>query len=422
MTATDDIALIGERQAAARRLLADPIVTARTHPDDFAVIRSHSDWLIQRFRRVLGYELKVAADHARLVKTGLVSGTTRPLTRPSGAYFSPRTYSYLALSLAVLVEAPARLTAAGLAADVSAAAAEAGLDLDPRRRMGERRAFAAALRRLADWGALSEEQGRLPAYAADSSHEVHLAVHHDVVRRVVAHPPHATDDPAAFVADMDATDPAGEDAGEVALRRALAETAVVYRADLSERQRRRLAAHQWRAVAELGDLLGCDAEIRAEGVALIMPGDTGADAVAAFPSAGPVGQAALLLVERLVARLRPAAPQTRVEVPADVLEEELARVTAAQTAGGGERTALRHEPDPATLAARVLRLLCDTRLMHHPRPDAGDRSGWWLLAAAARYGGRPSAAPAPDGPPGASADDTGRHRRPAPQAAPGSAL
>ncbi|MBV2361829.1 DUF2398 family protein [Streptomonospora nanhaiensis] len=421
MTATDDIALIGERQAAARRLLADPIVTARTHPDDFAVIRTHSDWLIQRFRRVLGYELKVAADHARLVKTGLVSGTTRPLTRPSGAYFSPRTYSYLALSLAVLVEAPARVTAAGLAADVSAAAAEAGLDLDPRRRMGERRAYAAALRRLADWGALSEEQGRLPAYAADSSHEVHLAVHHEVVRRVVAHPPHATDDPAAFVADMDATDPAGEDAGEVALRRALAETAVVYRADLSERQRRRLAAHQWRAVAELGDLLGCDAEIRAEGVALIMPGDTGADAVAAFPSAGPVGQAALLLVERLVARLRPAAPQTRVAVPAEVLEEELAHATAART--GGDRSALRHEPDPATLAARVLRLLCDTRLMHHPRPDSGDRTGWWLLAAAARYGGRPSdaAAPAPEPDTGASADDTGRHRRPAP-AAPGSGL
>ena len=364
MASTEDIALTGERQAAARRLLADPIVTDTTHPEDFALIRAHSDWLIQRFRRVLGYDLTVAADHARLAKTGLARPSARPLYRPSGARFTPRTYTYLALSLAVLVEAPSPIGLPRLAGDVGAAAGEAGLDLDPRDRMGERRAFTAALRKLAEWGAVSEEHGRLAAYAADPGEDVRLSVHHAVVRRVVAHPPHAIADASAFVDEHDTTDPAGDDAGEIALRRTLAETAVLYRADLSARQRRRLANHQWRAAAELGGLLGCEAEIRAEGVALIMPGDAAAGNVAAFPSADPVGQAALLLLERLAARLRPAAAcESAVEIPADVLTGELDRVLAAETLPGhGARSALRHEPDPDTLAVRALSLLHDSGL------------------------------------------------------------
>ncbi|GAB3463037.1 hypothetical protein GCM10027570_49820 [Streptomonospora sediminis] len=422
MTSTEDIALIGERQAAARRLLADPIVTDRTHPEDFALIRAHSDWLIQRFRRVLGYELTVAADHARLAKTGLARSAARPLTRASGARFTPRTYSYLALCLAVLVEAPSPIALTRLADDVTAAAQEAGLDLDPRRRMAERRAFAAALRKLAEWGAIGEQQGLLSAYADDPAQEVLLNVHHEVARSVAAHPPHAAADSRAFVTEQDATDPAGEDAGEIALRRTLAETAVLYRADLSERQRRRLAGHQWRAASELGGLLGCDTEIRAEGVALIMPGDTGAETAAAFPSAEPVGQAALLLLERLVARLRPAAvPESGVAVPEDVLTAELDRVLAVEARPGhGARSALPHEPDPATLAAEALRLLHDAGLLHHPAPAAGERSGWRLRAAAARYGGRPADGPAPPaGPGGSGGSGPGPSHPRTPQAADG---
>ncbi|WP_067964519.1 DUF2398 family protein [Nocardiopsis trehalosi] len=401
MTSHEDIALIGERQAAARRLLAEPLLTARTHPDDFAVVRSHSEWLTQRFRRVLGYELTVAADHARLVKAGQVRPVVRPLARASGAYFSPRAYAYLALALAALVEAPPEVDLARLAADVRAAADEAGLDLDPRERMSERRAFVAALRHLAGWGAVSVREGDLAAHAADAAAPVRLAVHHEVARRVVAHPPHSTADPGDFVRGMESGDPAGDAAGEVALRRALAETAVVYRADLSRRQRERLAGHQWRAVAELGDLLGCDAEIRAEGVALIMPDEAeGAHAVA-FPSADPAGQAALLLVERLVARLRPDAAASAVPVPAGVLAAELAAVIGPADGAGDRwgRAAVSHVPDPDDLEVRVLRLLHRSRLLDHPDPAAAGHEGWTLRAAAARYGGRPAGA-GPAGPGG----------------------
>ncbi|MFC4565218.1 TIGR02678 family protein [Nocardiopsis mangrovi] len=390
MTSNEDIALIGERQAAARRLLADPLITARTHPDDFAVVRSHSDWLIQRFRRVLGYDLTVAADHARLAKTGLVGPVARPLTRHSGAQFSPRTYGHLALCLAALVEAPRSVTVSRLAADVHAAAVEAGLDFDPRDRMGERRAFIAALGHLASWGAVTPSEGALRDHAADSGADVRLTVHSEVVRRVVAHPPHSTADAADFVRGMEADDPAGDLAGEVALRRMLAETAVVYRDDLTPRQRDRLAHHQWRAVAELAELLGCDAEIRAEGIALIMPDEADAERAVAFPSGDPAGQAALLLVERLIALLRPGTvPAAGVPVPAGVLAGELRAVIddGAQRRWG--RAAVSHVPDPDDIAARALRLLRDTGLMRGPGTQGGDHEGWTLLAAAARYGGRP---------------------------------
>ena len=156
MAAKEDIALTIERQAAARRLLADPLITVHSHPEDFALVQAHSDWLVRQFRRVLGYELLIADDHARLVKTGLVHTVTTPLLRDSGAPFTPRAYTYMALTLAALPDAGPRTTVAELAAGVRAAAEEAGLALDPEARLGERRAFVAGLTRLVGWGVLTE--------------------------------------------------------------------------------------------------------------------------------------------------------------------------------------------------------------------------------------------------------------------------
>ncbi|GAA3764129.1 uncharacterized protein (TIGR02678 family) [Spinactinospora alkalitolerans] len=408
----EDIALTVERQAAARRLLADPLVTARSHPEDFALVRTHSDWLVQRFQRVLGYRLTVAADHARLVKTGLVDAVATPLTRASGAHFTPRAYTYLALALAALAEAPARLPLSRLAEDVRAAAEEAGLDLDPRDRMSERRGFVAALRHLIRWGAITERGGALADYVTDPAEEVWFGVDHEVARLVLAHPPHSAPDPPAFTAAVRG-DTASDDAGaaELTVRRLLAETAVVYRADLDERRRERLGHHQWRAVAELGELLGCDAEIRAEGVALVMPDDgasdaRGADRPAAFPSADPVGRTALVLIGRLAAELGPSAgPAHAVDVPADLLGAELAEVAGADAQRRWSRTALSHLPDAEDLADRVLDLLLRTRLMDRGGPpgEGAPFEGWRLLAAAARY-----AAPAAGG---GSARDGSEERR-----------
>ncbi|MDA2808918.1 DUF2398 family protein [Nocardiopsis suaedae] len=368
----DDIALTGERQAAARRLLHTPVLSWRTHPRDLALVRAHSDWLVQRFRRVLGYELVVEADHARLAKAG-PPGDAPPPRRASGAPLTPRAYAYLALTLAALPECGTPTDTGELAGRVRAAAEEAGLAHDPRARAAERRAFAAALRHLAAWGVLAERgDGSLDGYAAGTDPGAGLDVDAEAAHRALAHPPHSASGPDAFLRSAHDPDPDTDAEGEVALRRLLAEQAVVYREDLPERQRGRLARHQWRAAAELGALLGCEAEVRAEGVALVMPDGEEEAGHAQLPGTGPEGRAALLLVRGLVARVRPpATPARGAEVPDGVLAEEL-------------QAALPADPGRGDLRERVLRRLCGAGLLRAPHPGGGGR--WQLLAAAARYG------------------------------------
>jgi uncharacterized protein (TIGR02678 family) len=379
-TYSEDAALIGERQAAARALLAHPLLTERTHPAEFALVRSHAEWLVQRFQRVLGYRLTVAEDHARLVKRGLVTEVARPLTRGTGAPFTPRTHTYLALALAVLVEEHGPTTVRGLAARVRSAAHEAAVDADPARGLAERRAFCAALLHLVALGALTEDFGAIADYQEDPSADADLIPHTQVLRSVAVHLPSASDDPDSFLAAVCGTDPDGDHQGETALRRLLAETAVVYREELPDRQRDRLAAHQWRAAAALGNLLGCDTEVRAEGVALVMPDDAGA--VPAFPSDDPVGQVALALVRHLSGRLHPGRPATSVPVPEGELNAALEALCGADAPARAEwaRTAGPEVPDPGRLRERVLVLLADLGLLR------GAPGRWRLTAAAARYG------------------------------------
>ncbi|WP_026119480.1 TIGR02678 family protein [Nocardiopsis ganjiahuensis] len=376
----EDAALIGERQAAARALMSRPLLTRRTHPAEFSLVRSHAEWLIQRFQRVLGYRLTVADDHARLVKRGLVDEVVLPTTRSTGARFTPRTHTYLALALAVLVEQTGPTTVRSLAVRVRAAAREAGVDADPARGLGERRAFCAALQYLVGLGALAETSGSVRAHQADAAVDAGLAPDTEALRSVTAHLPKAGDDPVSFLADAADTDPESDQAGEVALRRLLAETAVVYREQLPDRQRDRLAAHQWRAAAALGNLLGCDTEIRAEGVALVMPDE--AAATPRFPSDDPVGHTALALVRHLSGRLHPGRPATSVPVP----DQEL--LAALEVLGGADapirsewaRTAGPELPAPDRLSGLVLELLTGLGLL------TGGPGTWALTAAAARFG------------------------------------
>lgn len=379
-TYSEDAALLGERQAAARALLAHPLLTERVHPAEFSLVRSHTEWLVQRFQRVLGYRLSVADDHARLVKRGLVAEVARPLARETGTHFTPRAHTYLALVLAVLVEEEGPTPLHDLAERVLAAACEAGVDADPARGLGERRAFCAALRHLVGLGALTESSGTVADYARDPSADPSLLPHTQVLRSVAVHLPRASEDPDSFLAAASETDPEGDHQGETALRRLLAETAVVHREELSDRQRDRLAAHQWRAAAALGNLLGCDTEVRAEGVALVMPDEAGAHP--AFPAGDPVGQTALALIRHLSGRLHPGQPTTSVPVPERELHAALDALCDADAPARTEwcRTAGPEIPDPARLKERVLVLLVDLGLLR------GAPGRWRLTAAASRYG------------------------------------
>lgn len=183
-----DVALAAERRAAARLLLAHPLVTSTgPHSDTFPLVRRHADWLAQRFQQVFGYRLLVEATYARLFKAGLGPGSGHRLERPStGTPFTPRTYACLTLALSVLVTAPEQILLSQLVADLRAAAVDAGIEITDTGRQAERRTLAAALRQLVDWGVLVETEGHVSALAEEREGEALLTVDREIARAVVA--------------------------------------------------------------------------------------------------------------------------------------------------------------------------------------------------------------------------------------------
>ncbi|MEU1935466.1 TIGR02678 family protein [Streptomyces coeruleorubidus] len=414
-----DVALAAERRTAARLLLAHPLVTSTgPHGDTFPLIRRHADWLAQRFQQVFGYRLLVEASYARLFKAGLGPGSGHRLERPStGTPFSPRTYAYLALALSVLVTAPEQLLLSQLVADLRAAAVDAGIEISDTGRQAERRTLAAALRQLVDWGVLVETEGHVAAVAEERAGEALLTVDREIARVVVAGPLAQSRDGADLV--RRAADP-GFGGPRTYVRRRLVETPVVHLDDLTDAEREWLRTRQRREAQAFSELLGLEAEIRAEGIALVDTDDELTDLH--LPGTGTVAQAALLLVERLVDRLRPEDPGhpavggrlvIGMPVPDGLLPDLLDELI--EEYGRRSNWQRGHLENRDGFLAAVLDLLVRMRLMApagpvradgHGLPDgyeetvADGRSvtdvsqargqgrrvgGWILLAAAARY-------------------------------------
>ncbi len=419
LPSTHDVALAAERRTAARLLLAHPLVTSTgPHSDTFPLIRRHADWLAQRFQQVFGYRLLVEASYARLFKAGLGPDSGHRLERPStGTPFSPRAYAYLALALSVLVTAPEQLLLSQLVADLRSAAVDAGIEIADTGRQAERRTLAAALRQLVDWGVLVETEGHVAAVAEERAGEALLTVDREIARAVVAGPLAQSRDGADLV--RRAADP-GFGGPRTYVRRRLVETPVVHLDDLTDAEREWLRTRQRREAQAFSELLGLEAEIRAEGIALVDTEDELTDLH--LPGTGTVAQAALLLVERLVDRLRPEDPGhpavggrlvIGVPVPAGLLPDLLDELIEEY----GRRTNWQrgHLEDREGFLAAVLDLLVRMRLMGpagpvradgHGLPEGYEQTvadgrsvtdvsqargqdrpdgGWILLAAAARY-------------------------------------
>ncbi|WP_329521378.1 TIGR02678 family protein [Spirillospora sp. NBC_01491] len=361
--------LAAERRAAARLLMRHPLVTVETHPEDFPLIRRHADELARQFGQLLGYRLVVEPGFARLFKAGLGTGGGRRLERASGAPFTPRTYAYLALVLSVLVTAPEQLLLSELVTRTRAAAAEAGIDPGDPGRAVERRALVAALKQLTEWRVLAEDEGSVESYSGDGDAEALLTVDREIARRLVSGPIGRAGSPAELIALAAAPDHSGP---RHAVRRRLVETPVVYVADLTEDERDWLRRNQRREQRIFEDALGLDAEIRAEGVALIDPEGELSDIE--FPGTGTVPWAALLLLERLVAELAPQGGGAAV--PDGLIDSVLAELTERHH----KSWAAQYTGAPELLRAAVVDLLHRMCLLS-PDPD----DGWRLLAAAARY-------------------------------------
>ncbi|UIX30792.1 TIGR02678 family protein [Streptomyces sp. GQFP] len=421
-----DVALAAERRTAARLLLAHPLVTATgPHSDTFPLVRRHADWLAQRFQQVFGYRLLVEATYARLFKAGLGPDSGHRLERPStGTPFTPRTYTYLALALSVLVTAPEQLLLSQLVADLRAAAVDAGIEITDTGRQAERRTLAAALRQLVDWGVLVETEGHVSAVAEEQGEgrsgeqagEALLTVDREIARAVVAGPLAQSRDGADLV--RRAADP-GFGGPRTYVRRRLVETPVVLLDDLTDAEREWLRTRQRREAQAFSELLGLEAEIRAEGIALIDPDAELTDLH--LPGTGTVAQAALLLVARLADRLRPVGPGHpavggRLVIGVPVPEGLLPGLLDELIEEYGKRANWMrgHLEDRDGFLAAVLDLLARMRLMAPAGPVRADghgvpegyeetvtdgRSvtdvsgargqqrggGWVLLAAAARY-------------------------------------
>lgn len=361
--------LAAERRVAARLLLRRPLVTPESHPEEFRLIRRHADELARTFGQFLGYRLVVEPGFARLLKAGLGRGGGRWLERASGAPFTPRTYAYLALALSVLVTAPEQLLLSEIVSRTRAAAAEAGIDLGEPNRITERRALVAALKQLLAWHVLAEDDGSVESYAGDGDAEALLTVDRELARRMVSGPIGRASCPEELIELAARSD---HDGPRHTVRRRLVETPVVYVDDLTDDERDWLRRNQRREQRIFEDLFGLDAEIRAEGVALLDPEGELSDID--FPGTGTVPWAALLLLERLVETLVPdgrtaVIPDGMIDTVLGELVERHRRAWAAE-----------YTDSPELLRHSVIELLTRMRLIEGTE-DGGRR----LLAAAARY-------------------------------------
>ncbi|MET7391371.1 TIGR02678 family protein [Streptomyces sp. NPDC005529] len=360
------MAVAAERRTAARLLLAHPLVASNgPHADVFPLIRRHADWLGKRFQQVLGYRLLVDSSFARLFKAGLGTGSGHRLERSTGTPFTPHTYACLALALSVLVTAPEQMLLSHLVADIRAAAADAGIELEETGRAAGKRTLVAALRRLVEWGVLIETEGQVAAIAQEAGGEALITVDRELARVVVAGPLAQARDGADLV--RRAADP-GFSGPRTYVRRMLVETPVVHLDELTDVERDWLRTRQRREAQAFSELLGLEMEIRAEGVALVDPEEELTDLQ--LPGTGTVAQAALLLVERLVEQLRPQEPGhpaaggtlvIGVAVPAGLVDEVLAELIVEY----GQRSNWQrgYLEDLPALREAVLDLLVRMRLM-----------------------------------------------------------
>ena len=332
-------------RAAARHLVQHPIVAAEQHPEMFRLIRRHESQLGRWFAQRFGYRLQVAADTARLFKSSVVA-SRRPLRTASASPrpFSQREYTMLGLALAAMAAGPDVISLRDLIQEIRSAAADAAVVLSDT--PADRRALVTALRWMIGWGAASEMHARVDSYASDGTADAVLRVRPDRVAML----------PLPSLARAETPDQLLDrshqrQAPRSWMRSTLLEEPVVYRSDLTHEEwselRRRLGEEQ----AIFVEMFGLRIEARAEGLTAIDPDGGLTDS--RFPAGGTVGQAALLLIDRLVAADRnPVERSAAVAAVAD-----LAQIHRVQSRHWGLLA-----EDPERLTDRILELLQDHRL------------------------------------------------------------
>ena len=271
----------------ARVLLRRPLVRPGG-PDGelLPVMYRYRDVLQRLFAVYLGYQLRVERRFARLLKTS-DAGTGRGISQ-----FSPRSYVYLTLTLAALVEAGRQLLLSQLVSDIRGAAAEAGILVSDER--VEMRALSLALRYLVDLGVLEETEGSVASVQHEHSAEALITVDMELLGLMAARLRFA--DPRS----QDITSPQAATVAQnvgIQSHRRLVEDPVLLYSDLAADEAEYLRAHQREESYWLDRYFGLQVETRSEGIAVIDADGYLTDLP--FPAGSTVARMALLALEPL---------------------------------------------------------------------------------------------------------------------------
>jgi uncharacterized protein (TIGR02678 family) len=295
-----------ERRAAARALLANPVLSGPDHAEELALVRRHHAGLRQTFQSVLGYPLVVEPTFARLVKAvPPVDAPARGAHRSNGTPLTARSYTYLALVCAGLM-APGTGDQVLLSALVDQLRADAAsVDIDVDETLPDRRALVAAIDKLIAWGVLTETDGSVTAWG-ERREEALLTINRSLLPHLLARPLSNFDSPDEMWRPAgQAGQPAGPEQPRPALRRRLVEHPLTRRENLTDAEADALSRERRDITRTLDEAFGLTLEVRLEG-ALTYDIDEELTDVD-FPGQGTVRQAALLLIDALVDTLRPTA-------------------------------------------------------------------------------------------------------------------
>jgi len=339
-----------------RALLAHPLITERSRPDEFDLVRRRRQPIGRWFEHHCGWQLQVEprAGYARLVKVRAEADPTRPARRlrTSRTPFDRRRYTLLCVLAAELLAGP--VTTIGLLAErvVQATATDPVLpDFDTASR-AERMAFVDALRLLEHHGVLDVVDGASESYVDHADAKVLYRVDTTLLMRMLAAPvpPSRIDaQPGDFDGWLAAllherrrdAAAASEVQRAVWLRqsivRRLVDDPVLYRDDLTAEQREYLDSPAGRQhVRQACEQAGFELEERAEGFMAIDP-----DAVATdgrFPDdAGNAKIAALLLLDAITAAGPAGIAVEQLEVEAQRLLQRFANWAKAYRSEDGAR-------------------------------------------------------------------------------------
>ena len=330
-------------RAAARHLVAHPLVLAERDPDTFRLIRRYEHGLDRWFTQRFGYRLQVTADTARLFKSAVVA-RRQPLRTASeqARPFSVREYTMLALALAAVAAGPSVISLRDLLHEIRSAATDA--DVTVTEAPADRRALVTALKWMIRHGAASETHDRVDRYVTDSEADAVLRVRPDRLA-LLSLPALARSDTVEDLLDRSEQ---RQSSPRAWMRSTLLEEPVLYRSDLTNDEWAELRRRLGEEARIFGEMFGLLIEARAEGVAAIDP--EGGMTDSRFPLAGTVGHAALLVIDRLTGTER------------TVLERGEVVATVTTLAGQYRRYWSQLADDPDGLADAVLELLQDHRL------------------------------------------------------------